>query len=200
MTKAVTSEKIKLENVRIAFAHVHSPTAFQEGQDKQFQLTALLDPSIAAHAGLIAQVKESALSVYKEAWQGKKVKLIGQCFGDADEESVEYDGFEGMFYVRVKSKTRPVIVDRDRTPLVEEDGKPYSGCYAHVSCTLWTQDNQFGKRINGNLRGVQFVRDGDAFSGAPNISAEDEFEVVDGDKKLDLNDEDKDENLESVFG
>lgn len=46
----------------------------------------------------------------------------------------------------------------------------------NASIELWAQDNkQFGKRINAQLRGVQFLRDGDAFAaGSP--ASEDEFE------------------------
>jgi len=65
------------------------------------------------------------------------------------------------------------VVDRDRTPLVAADGKPYAGCYVTAIVELWPQDNQYGRRINATLSGVQFERDGDAFGGSAPASADD---------------------------
>ena len=39
---------------------------------------------------------------------------------------------------------------------------------------LWAQDNQYGKGVNATLRGVQFYRDGQAFTGGRPLG-EDEF-------------------------
>ena len=58
------------------------------------------------------------------------------------------------------------MFDQLRNELVESSGKPYSGCYVNAIIECWAQDNkEFGKRINFGLKGVQFLRDGDAFSG-----------------------------------
>jgi hypothetical protein len=61
--------------------------------------------------------------------------------------------------------------------LAEDDGVLYSGCYVNMTVTLWTQDNEYGKRVNANLRAVQFVKDGEAFGVAP-VDAEEEFDEV----------------------
>jgi hypothetical protein len=74
-----------------------------------------------------------------------------------------------------ESKGRPLVIDRNRDPLTAADGKPYSGCYVNVSIDVWAQDNKYGKRINAQLKGIQFVRDGDAFGGGAPASP-DEFE------------------------
>ena len=62
------------------------------------------------------------------------------------------------------------------TYTVEADGLPYSGCYVNASIELWAQDNNYGKRINASLRGVQFYRDGDAVAGGGGPASEDEFD------------------------
>jgi hypothetical protein len=66
-------------------------------------------------------------------------------------------------------------VDKDRSPLVSADGRPYSGCYVNAQVEVWAQDHKsFGKRINAQLLGVQFVEDGDSFqAGAPPANPED---------------------------
>ena len=77
----------------------------------------------------------------------------------------QYDGFEGNYYISARSYSKILVVDRDKSPLVAEGGKPYAGCYVDAGVEFWAQDNNFGKRINATLRWVQFRRDGDAFAG-----------------------------------
>jgi hypothetical protein len=172
-----TSEKIKLNNVRLSFPRLFKPKAFQEGQDPRFEASFLLDPSDKSHAAIIKQIKATAKELATEEF-GEVPKSLKLCFGDGDEK--EYDGYEGMFYVTSSNKTRPTVVDRDLSPLVEEDGKPYAGCYVNGTITLWVMNNQFGKRINANLRAVQFVKDGEAFGVKP-VDAEEEFDALEGD-------------------
>lgn len=81
-------------------------------------------------------------------------------------------------YVSARSKTRPSVFDQQRQELTESDGKPYSGCYVNASIELWAQDNDFGKRVNAQLRGVQFLRDGDAFGGGARPADADEFDEI----------------------
>jgi len=65
-------------------------------------------------------------------------------------------------------------LNKDKSPVVEADGVIYSGCYVNAIIDLWAQDNQFGKRINATLLGVQFAYDGDAFaSGGSGVSVDD---------------------------
>ncbi|MNP47458.1 hypothetical protein D3C76_1415120 [compost metagenome] len=78
-------------------------------------------------------------------------------------------------------------MDRDRTQLTAQEGKPYSGCYVNVIVDIWAQDNSYGKRINAQLQGIQFVRDGEAFSGGgTSADASDFEEIADGADAEDL--------------
>lgn len=92
---------------------------------------------------------------------------------DGDDKQ-KYAGFPGNFYLSPSSDSRPTVVDRDRTPLTEKDGRIYSGCYVNAKVELWVQDNKWGQRVNASLLGVQFVNDGDAFgSGSPPANPDD---------------------------
>ena len=87
------------------------------------------------------------------------------------------DGFgEGVFFFNASNTKRPTLVDRDRAPLIEDDGKPYAGCYVNAIVKPWAQDNQYGKRINFSLEGIQFVRDGEAFGGGG--ATTEDFDVI----------------------
>lgn len=193
---STTSEKIALKNVRLSFARLFVPKAFGEGQKERYEAAFLLDPSDKAHAAIIKKIAATANELIGIKWDGEAPAGLECGFQHADGDTPvllgenklkwrgkpkTYDGYEGMFSISSANTTRPTIVDRDRTPLTEADGKPYSGCYVNGSITLWVQDNQYGQRINANLRAVQFVADGEAFGVRP-ADAEEEFDVLDGDE------------------
>jgi len=187
-----TSDTIRMKEVRLSFPRLFTPKSFTEGQPPRFEGSFLLDPSNKQHAKIIDKIVATAEELLLEEFNGKIPNSVECCFQYADGSVIEigtlewrgkkksYDGYEGMFVISSSNKTRPTVVDRDLTPLVEDDGKPYAGSYVNASITLWTQDNQYGKRVNANLRAVQFVKDGDAFGVRP-ADAEEEFDVLDGD-------------------
>ena len=69
------------------------------------------------------------------------------------------------------------MLDANRNPLVEADGRPYSGCYVNATVELWAQQNTTGRGMRAELLGVQFLRDGDAFA-AGSKPSEDDFDDV----------------------
>ena len=191
---SVNSEKIRLMDVRLSFPRLWEARAFQEGQAKRYEASFLLDPTREDHQEVIAQIEAEAERIAKEEFKGKVPAKLEYCFGEGNDQTNDdgevYDGYADMWYIRTAKpeKRGPItIVDRDRSPLTEEDGKPYGGCYVEATITLWTQNNQWGKRVNANIRAIRFLRDGDAFGTAP-VDADDEFdEIPDGDDEDFLN-------------
>jgi hypothetical protein len=103
-----------------------------------------------------------------------------------DGDNKPYAGFAGNIYVNASSKVRPLVLDENRNPLVEADGKIYNGCVVNVLLDVWAQSSpQYGKRINATLLGVQFVRDDEPFSGGRGASPDD-FDVIDSDIEIEL--------------
>lgn len=174
MAKAPTSEVIRLKNVRLSFADLFKAKAFSDDQAPKYKANLLLDPSNADNAAAIKQIREEAKKLVTE---GKlDIADVRLCFGKGDTK--KYDGYAGMVYLSASNSSRPAVVNRRREPVVEGDNEaPYSGCYVNASITLWLQDNKWGKRVNANLRGVQFLRDGQAFGVAP-VDTDSEFEPL----------------------
>jgi hypothetical protein len=125
---------------------------------------------------VIAELKAEIKSLVDEAYGADAPKDLKYCIGNGSNKP--YDGYAGMIYISASNKIRPTVVDRQRNPVQEGDKQaPYAGCYVNATVTLWAQNNQFGKRINANLRAIQFVEDGPAFGVAP-VNAENEFEML----------------------
>jgi len=177
-----TSEKIALNNVRLSFPRLFKAKSFQEGQEPRFEAAFLLDPSNKDHAKTIKLIESTAKELLTEHFGKTVPKGVKNCFGLSEDAGKEYDGYADMFFITSSNRQRPVVVNRDRTPVTEEDGVIYAGCYVNANVTLWVQDNQFGKRVNANLRSVQFVKDGEAFGVEP-VVADEEFEELDEDSE-----------------
>jgi hypothetical protein len=161
---------MKLENVRIMFPSVFKKGTY-EGKETKYECTFILDKE--KHAPQIAEIQADIQRRVDEL----KVKKLGDdrvCLKDGDDS--EYDNLHGTFTIKAGNKNRPLILDRDKTPLQEEDGKIYGGCYVNAMIDLWTQNNGYGKRINANLNGMQFFTDGEPF-GDTSTANESDFEM-----------------------
>jgi hypothetical protein len=171
--------QLKLNAVRLAFPSVYEAKAIKAGDDPAYSATFIF-----GHDHEAAKAVEAAIEqVATEKW-GTKTKDILKairtkgdvCLHNGDEKA-QYDGFEGNLYVSARSKSRPTVIDKDKTPLTLADGKPYGGCYVNAILDIWAQDNNFGKRVNASLSGIQFVADGESFGGARPARVDD-FDVV----------------------
>lgn len=181
MAKSKTSDLIPLKTVRLSFPVLWRPKAFEPGKDPQYQATFLLDPSDRDHAAQITSIKRAAKAVAMEAF-GEVPPGLKKCFGLANKHpnKSKYDGYKDMFYISTGNTNRPTLVDRKRQDLEESDGVLYAGCYVNTNVSLWTYDHpKGGKGIAGNLRIVQFVKDGEAFGNAPAKADELEDVVLD---------------------
>jgi hypothetical protein len=197
----VTSDVIKLKNVRLSFPVIWQPKSFEKDREAKFQATFLLDPSDEAHAGMIKQIKIAAKKVLTEAFGDVPMGAMKKCFGLADKHAKksQYDGYKGMFYISSGNSTRPTLVDRKRQDLEESDGVLYAGCYVNTNITLWTFDHPVGGQgVAANLRIIQFVKDGEAFGNAPAKADEelDDVDIDDDDGATDDWDDEDDDDLD----
>lgn len=179
--------EVRLRDVRLAFPSVFKASSVGDSDDKRFSAVLIFEPGSENHKAMSEAVKK----VSAEKWKGDADKVLKSiiakndvCLRDGAEMS-EYDGFEGMKFARASNKTRPTVIDRDKSPLTEADGKPYAGCYVNAIIDVWAQDNNFGKRINASLSGIQFKRDGDAFAGGRVATADDFDAETDDDAGFD---------------
>lgn len=161
---------ITLPNVRLSFPHLFTAHAMEANQEVKFSAAFIFDNT--EHAALLdkidAVIERLALDEFK--------KKIGfkSCLRDGNEKS-DLEGYgDGKSFLTASNKARPGVVDRKLNPIAESDGILYAGCFVNATIRLWVQDNQYGKRVNAQLRAVQFVKDGDSF-GVGVVDATKEF-------------------------
>lgn len=188
--------KLHLNNVRVSFAHgLYKATAMEAGQQEKFGADFILQ-----HDSVVLRVnadgtktkttlKDAELAVATEAWKANGAKVLASL--EASKKAIRdgskrvnkagdvYEGYEGNTYVTAKSATRPLLVDQHRQPVTEEDGTIYSGCYVNAIVELYANTQPTKKGVFAGLKGVQFVKIGDAFGGGAPAAAT-EFDVVEG--------------------
>lgn len=164
---------------RLSFEHIFNPSAGPNGGAEKFSAALILEGK---NNPQLPKIRKAINDVAEAQWgsraKAELAKLQSQdriFLRDGDNSGrAEY---AGHWYFNASNKTRPLVVDVDKTPLTEADGKPYSGCYVNMLIEVWAMQNEFGKRICASLKGVQFVRDGDAFTNKRPATVDD-FEDV----------------------
>lgn len=166
--------KVKLSNVRLSFPSLFRKATF-EGNETKYEATLMLHKE--DHADIIKQIKADIAAGIKENLKGAKVPSDKIALKDGDESG--RDEYAGHYTLKAANNKRPKVVGRDKSPLTEDDGVIYSGCYVNAVVDPWYQSNAYGKRVNFNLLGVQFLKDGDPFESG-SVADDDDFDEVAG--------------------
>lgn len=189
--------KLHLNNVRVSFANgLYKASAMQAGQQEKFGADFILQPDSvvlrvnADGSKTKTTLKDAELAVATEAWKANAGKILASL--EDSKKSIRdgskrvnkagdlYEGYEGNWYVTAKSPTRPLLVNQHRQPVTEEDGTIYSGCYVNAIVELYANTQPTKKGVFAGLKGVQFVRDGDAFGGGAPAAANEFDDVTEG--------------------
>lgn len=176
--------RVVLKNVRLSFPVLFEAKEFKAGDGKpRYSSTFLVEPGSENDKAIRAAIRSEA-----EAKFGKKADAILKSFENnankfcyLNGDLKEYDGYEGKFYLsshRPATSGAPAVVDRDKTPLGSDSGKPYGGCYVNASVDIYAQAGE-NQGIRCGLVAVQFFADGDAFASAP--ATADDFDDLDTD-------------------
>lgn len=170
--------KVKLTNVRLSFPDLFEAVQYQGQGPHNYRASFLFGADHPAKAAVDAAIK----AVAADKWKDKAGQVLAGIFGNAnkcclvDGNTKAYDGYAGNWCLsatRPQDKGRPLVIDGAKSPLVAEDGKPYAGCFVNASVEFWAQDNSFGKAVRCTLLGVQFARDGDAFTAGASATPDD---------------------------
>lgn len=151
--------KVMLKNVRLSFPSLFKTEIYAGEDTEKYAATFLIPKSDTKTVNAIEQACKQAL--VEKYGEGKVPKGFKMPLVDGDDK--EYQGYQDHYSIKASTKKRPTLVNRDKTPIVEEDGILYGGCYVNASIDLWVMDNSYGKKVLASLNAIQFVKDGEAF-------------------------------------
>jgi len=162
--------KILLKNVRLSFPSLFQRSVF-DGKEGKYEATLLIDKKDQKTINELGEISNLLMEKAKI-----KIPKDKHCIKDGDDSDIE--GYAGNYSFKAANIKRPTVIDRDKTPLTADDEKLYPGCYVNAVVEFWIQNNAYGKRLNANLHGVQFVKDGEAFGNGP-IDVTGDFDDLD---------------------
>jgi hypothetical protein len=167
--------KVRLDNVRLSFCDLFVPTDFNGDGNMAYKAKVMIEPG-----EQLDKIKATIAAVLKEVYPKDSAKVAKKIEGDVRAYPLHQMDDSDIWTLSTRRphprKTRPTILGQQREQLTAEDGKPYPGCYVNILVDIWA-GNYSGDRVGATLEGVQFVRDGQAFSSAVQASASD-FEDV----------------------
>lgn len=171
---------IQLSNVVLRYETLFEAKARSDDKpdDLLFGATVLMDNN--KHATLLDKIDALTERVALDEFK-KKIHLKNRPVKDGNEKA-DKEGFgDGVSYLSAYRKSRPGVVDRTLTPLTKEDGILYPGCTVNMSVRLYAYDHKTGgKGVTCELIAVQFVRDGERFSGGTSTDPTLYFKPLDG--------------------
>jgi hypothetical protein len=164
---------------RLSFEHIFDPSAGPNGGAEKFSAALILEGK---NNPQLPKIRKAIKDVAEAQWGSRAKAVLNDLQADdriflRDGDKSKRPEYQGHWYFNASNAKRPLVVDVDKTSLTKADGKPYSGCYVNMLIEVWAMQNGFGKRICASLKGVQFVRDGDAFTGGYQATVDD-FEDV----------------------
>ena len=174
--------EVKLTNVRLSFPQLFEAKEFKQGDGKpRYDATFLVVPGSANDKAIQAAIEAVGAEKFEKKWpmfkRANETNANKWAYLDGDTKS--YDGYAGNMFLACHSKSRPLVIERDKTPLTAQDGKPYPGCYVNAKVEIYAQVGE-NPGIRASVAGVQFFRDGDAFSAGGPASTDDFDDVSDG--------------------
>jgi hypothetical protein len=186
MTTTATPTRLLIKNVRLAFPNLFEPRVDQDTGRKSYGCSLILPTDHPQLAEIQKAMDAAGQAKWLDKWAVTKKGLEKQdrmALHDGDTKA-KYDGFEGNLFISANcnENAAPTVVDQARNPLSKSSGKPYAGCFVNASIEFWAQKDhpKGGSRINAQLRGVQFYKDGDSFSAGRPADADEFDEVTEG--------------------
>lgn len=189
---AERQDVVVLKNVRLGFPKVWKPEAATPDAKPKFGANLIIEADSAEYKANVKACEAAVTYVAKKQW-GDKAERIAAAIerkrksfrdgdGETNEEGDTWDGFAGNMIVSAKNAKRPQILNRDKTPLAEEDGVIYAGCYVDAVVSFYTTatKEQGGNGIFASLEIVRFRKDGESF-GAGKLNVDDFLDDLEDD-------------------
>lgn len=184
ITPTVKETKVVFGPCRLSYTHVFNKYVPDGETDGKYMTNVLIPKSEKETIKAIQQAIDAAKkSGIVSKWGGKEPKKLEMPLRDGDEKEDGDEVYEDHFFVNAKSKTRPGVIDKHKSPIVDED-EIYSGVYAIVSVSFYAYDVNGNKGVACGLNNIMKFKDGERLGGR--ASADSDFADLDMEDDDDL--------------
>lgn len=173
--KDAQSTKVLTGRCRLSYAHLFEPVAMEDGGQKFYSCALLIPKSDTITLKKIKAAIEAAKENGKGIFGGKIPSNLKLPLRDGDAEKPDDETYAGHYWINVKSKQKPGLVDKEKNEILDP-ADLYSGCYVRATINAFAFAKSGNKGIGFGLNNMQKLSDGEALSGRSR--AEDDFDVV----------------------
>ncbi|WP_297261547.1 DUF2815 family protein [uncultured Prevotella sp.] len=171
---------------RLSYTHLFRKYV-KDGEDesKAKYMTNVLIPKEEKETidALNAAIEAAKKSGVVSKWDGKEPKKLDLPLRDGDDKEDDDDIYGGNLYLNAKCTNRPGVVDKHRSPIMDEDDV-YSGMWAILSVTFFPYNVSGNKGVACGLNNVMKTKDDERLGGR--TSAESDFAGIDMEDDDDL--------------
>lgn len=167
----MASTKVITGVVRLMYPSLFEPKAFDAKSEAKYEATILVRKKDKKTIAAIHAAAQAAIDEEEEKNGAKAVKGIEFELKDGDEEHPDNPAYAGHFFLRLKSKQPPGVVDQDGDEILNKD-EIYSGCYVRTSFYFRVY-NKTGKGLMTVLLNVKKMEDGERIGGMRSTPADD---------------------------
>ena len=164
---------LMIKNARLSFPSLFQTATYKGDDLGRYECTLLVEKETPMAEEIQKVIKEVGSEVHGKNWSKAKLPI-------RDGDTVDYQGYENMWALKASTKKRPLVIDRDKTPLTEEDNVLYAGCFVNAKVSIYAYTNSYGSFVAAQLEAVQFAKDGESFGGGGGASVDD-FDDISGD-------------------
>ena len=126
---------MNLTNVRLSYPHLFTKSGM-EGSTPKYSAQFILDPVV--NAKEIKAIQDEIARMMETKLKVKKISNPNHCcLKNGDDLDKPREETNGKFLLTAKNADRPTLVDRSTTPVAEDDGVFYAGCYVNAKVDLY---------------------------------------------------------------
>jgi hypothetical protein len=197
MGETTESPRVLTPKGRISYPNLAKPKAFNSKTEPMYS-TDILFPKAITKKGhpefdKFNALKASVDKVIKAKWGAEPPKGLRKPFKDGDEKS--QPEYQDHIYMTVKSNRPPTLLDASKQNI--PGSSFYGGCFARCSLNPYAYNTAGNTGVSMGLAGVQFIADGDRFSGGGDATNDFDDEYS-GDNSDDYEDETVEEESEEA--
>ena len=175
--------KLSLKNVRCAYPQLFEPVENKFSGREEYSIRVMIPASDTEQVEKVRNaIREAFINKFGSEKGPRKFKAAME---SKNTRCMQFDDENDYYYINLKRRATdgaPVVMDRNKRHLSASEGRIYGGCYVNAVFEVWVYDNA-STGAGSTLLGVQFVKDGEPFSGAAQPS-DDDFEDLGGDSEV----------------
>lgn len=182
MSNQQRATKVVTGKVRFSHVHVFEPFKAENEDEPRYSMMIIIPKSDETTYKKLRAAEEAAIEAgINSKFGGKKPGKVASIIKDGDEMADEYPEQKGSWFMWLKSKTRPGVVDANVNEVLDST-EVYSGCYGRVSINAYAYNYMGRKGVSFGLNHVQKLADGEFLGGRSR--AEDDFDAVSDDDDI----------------